>query len=130
VIAIAICQKITSDVLHATKQKAETSSRRTTVDLGRSRKKASAKVVLTKKLTNGKKGIEMNTTHTKEPTEQKEKLKGGQLLETIDLRDYFAAKAMQGNLASMVEGQEFNPSMGAEWAYKVADAMLKEREAS
>lgn len=46
----------------------------------------------------------------------------------ITLRDYFAAKAMQGNLASMVEGQEFDPSMGAEWAYKVADAMIKARE--
>ena len=46
----------------------------------------------------------------------------------MTLRDYFAAKAMQGNLASMVEGQEFDPSMGAEWAYKVADAMLKARE--
>jgi hypothetical protein len=47
----------------------------------------------------------------------------------MTLRDYFAAKAMQGNLASMVEGQEFDPSIGAEWAYKVADAMLKAREA-
>ena len=47
----------------------------------------------------------------------------------MTLRDYFAAKAMQGNLASMVEGQEFDPSMGAEWAYKVADAMLKARVA-
>jgi hypothetical protein len=46
----------------------------------------------------------------------------------MTLRDYFAAKAMQGNLASMVEGQEFDPSMGAEWAYKVADAMMKARE--
>ena len=46
----------------------------------------------------------------------------------MTLRDYFAANAMQGNLASMVEGQEFNPSMGAEWAYKVADAMLKARK--
>jgi hypothetical protein len=43
------------------------------------------------------------------------------------LRDEFAGLAMQGNIASMVEGQEFDPSMGAEWAYKVADAMLKER---
>jgi hypothetical protein len=49
--------------------------------------------------------------------------------EGMTLRDYFAAKAMQGNLASMVEGQEFDPSMGAEWAYKVADAMLKARDA-
>jgi hypothetical protein len=44
------------------------------------------------------------------------------------LRNDFAAKAMQGNLASMVEGQEFAPSMGAEWAYKVADDMLKAME--
>jgi hypothetical protein len=41
------------------------------------------------------------------------------------LRNDLAAKAMQGNLASMVEGQEFDPSMGAEWAHKVANAMLK-----
>jgi len=47
----------------------------------------------------------------------------------MTLRDYFAAKAMQGNIASMVEGQEFDPSMGAEWAYKVADAMLEARDA-
>jgi hypothetical protein len=47
----------------------------------------------------------------------------------MTLRDYFAAKAMQGNIASMVEGQEFDPSIGAEWAYKVADAMLKARDA-
>lgn len=46
----------------------------------------------------------------------------------MTLRDYFAAKAMQGNIASMVEGQEFDPSIGAEWAYKVADAMLKARD--
>lgn len=46
------------------------------------------------------------------------------------LRDYFAAKAMQGNLASMVEGQEFDPAMGAAWSYKVADAMLAARGAA
>lgn len=49
------------------------------------------------------------------------------LAEGMSLRDYFAAKAMQGNLASMVEGQEFDPGMGATWAYKVADAMLEAR---
>jgi hypothetical protein len=48
----------------------------------------------------------------------------------MTLRDYFAAKAMQGNLASMVEGQEFDPSMGAEWAYKVAEAMMEARNAA
>lgn len=46
----------------------------------------------------------------------------------MTLRDYFAAKAMQGNISSMVEGQEFDPAMGAEWSYKVADAMIKARE--
>lgn len=48
----------------------------------------------------------------------------------MSLRDYFAAKAMQGSLASMVEGQEFAPAMGAEWSYKVADAMLAARGAA
>lgn len=47
----------------------------------------------------------------------------------MTLRDYFAAKAMQGNLSSMTEGQEFDPAIGADWAYKVADAMMKAREA-
>jgi len=50
------------------------------------------------------------------------------MAEGLDLRDYFAARAMQGYLASRGEGQEFDPSMGAYWAYKVADAMLKARE--
>jgi hypothetical protein len=46
----------------------------------------------------------------------------------MDLRDYFAAKAMQGLLA--------NPDFGdgcpfeiTEWAYEQADAMMKMREA-
>lgn len=43
----------------------------------------------------------------------------------MTLRDYFAAKAMQGLLASSVSGkmQEF-----AERSYKVADAMLEARK--
>jgi hypothetical protein len=96
----------------------------TTGDLDRSKEKAFAKAVLTKKLTNGRKGIEMNTTHIKEPTEQKEKLRGGQLLETIDLRDYFAAKAMQGLMDAAMPMPEI-----ADAAYDMADAMLKAREA-
>jgi hypothetical protein len=47
----------------------------------------------------------------------------------MTLRDYFAAKAMQGSLASMVKGQAFEHGMGATWAYEVADAMLKARKA-
>lgn len=71
----------------------------------------------------------MNTTHTNELTEPNAKSMEGRLLETISLRDYFAAKAMQGTLASMGEGGEYEPSIGAKWAYKVADAMLCAREA-
>lgn len=43
--------------------------------------------------------------------------------EGMTLRDYFAAKAMQGLLAG-----EYNvPDVFAEWAYKYADALLAER---
>ena len=72
-----------------------------------------------------------NTTHTKEPTEQKEKPKGGQLLETIDLRDYFAAKAMQGIFAGVfpIVKEEDPLTTVARAAYAQADAMLKAREA-
>ena len=44
----------------------------------------------------------------------------------MTLRDYFAAKAMQGSLA---EGSEvYKPSDFAEWCYAMADAMLEARE--
>lgn len=44
----------------------------------------------------------------------------------MNLRDYFAAKAMQGMMhdVSQPVGEVI-----AEWAYQVADAMLKAREA-
>lgn len=44
----------------------------------------------------------------------------------LTLRDYFAAKAMQGAMAN----PEVKETAGArsEWAYEIADAMLKERE--
>ena len=45
----------------------------------------------------------------------------------MTLRDYFAAKAMQGCIASLQEGEDFT-DRGAEWAYKVSDAMLKARD--
>jgi hypothetical protein len=68
----------------------------------------------------------MNTTHTNGPIEQKEKQKAILLLDELDLRDYFAAKAMQGLMhdVSQPVGEVI-----AEWAYQVADAMLKAREA-
>ncbi len=43
----------------------------------------------------------------------------------MTLRDYFAAKAMQGLLADMVE--ETTAQKLAECSYSVADAMLQER---
>jgi hypothetical protein len=50
---------------------------------------------------------------------------GGGRIEGMTLRDYFAAKAMQGLLASEAEASmnEF-----AKKAYVMADAMLKARE--
>ena len=48
----------------------------------------------------------------------------------MTLRDYFAAKAMQADLdmADCIHEQEF--ALVAKRAYKIADAMLKAREAS
>lgn len=43
----------------------------------------------------------------------------------MTLRDYFAAKA----LANAYTQHDGNPDKVAEWAYAVADAMLKAREA-
>ena len=49
----------------------------------------------------------------------------------MSLRDYFAAKAMQGLLAAQVHGFNDRPAKGpfASMAYEMADAMLKAREA-
>ena len=46
----------------------------------------------------------------------------------ISIRDYFAAKAMQGMLANPVEGNDGMISKRlALWSYEIADAMLKVR---
>lgn len=47
--------------------------------------------------------------------------------EGMSMRDYFAAKAMQGELASGEASQKAENI--AEWAYSVADAMIKARSA-
>ena len=47
----------------------------------------------------------------------------------MTLRDYFAAKAMQGFMASPLLKVELGEYATALNAYKVADAMLKAREA-
>ena len=76
----------------------------------------------------------MNTTHYKEPTEQKEKQKDGLLLDAISLRDYFAAKAMQAVFTgAIMDGLTMNQDIECDKlamvAYTMADAMLKARQA-
>ena len=73
----------------------------------------------------------MNTTNTNGPIEKKEKQKAGQLLETIDLRDYFAAKAMQGLVErnKNLDLTRHEAHVTSTSAYQMADAMLKAREA-
>lgn len=51
----------------------------------------------------------------------------GEPFQGMTLRDYFAAKAMQGMLAENGGGAFTNDDV-AEWAYHLADAMLKARE--
>lgn len=48
----------------------------------------------------------------------------------MTLRDYFAAKAMQGLLAAQIHGFNDRPANGpfASMAYEMADAMLAARE--
>lgn len=47
----------------------------------------------------------------------------------MSLRDYFAAKAMQGLLAAQIHGFNDQPAKGpfASMAYEMADAMMKAR---
>lgn len=56
---------------------------------------------------------------------------GSAVAEGMTLRDYFAAKAMQGELAAQSEesGHYENMDALAVLAYRVADAMLKARTA-
>jgi len=47
----------------------------------------------------------------------------------MDLRDYFAAKAMQGMLSGLLaDGMDLGWSDVATNAYRMADAMMKARE--
>ena len=45
----------------------------------------------------------------------------------MTLRDYFAAKAMQGFMANKSNPMHYDPEKDASWAYMIADAMLKAR---
>ncbi len=51
-----------------------------------------------------------------------------QLFGGMTLRDYFAAKAMQGILATHPPASELGTFV--QYAYRIADAMLKAREAA
>ncbi len=44
------------------------------------------------------------------------------------MRDFFAAKAMQGAIPTRPNGYEMDTAIMARWAYAMADAMLAERE--
>ena len=47
---------------------------------------------------------------------------------SMTLRDYFAAKAMQGLLIGIESGKEHQAALIPKIAYDMADAMLKARE--
>jgi hypothetical protein len=51
------------------------------------------------------------------------------LQQGMTLRDYFAAKAMQGLVAGAQHDEQINLHGAAEWSYNMADAMLKARQA-
>lgn len=48
--------------------------------------------------------------------------------EGMTLRDYFAAKAMQGIITTIENANMLSEERCAKWCYEMADAMLKERE--
>ena len=50
--------------------------------------------------------------------------------EGMTLRDYFAAKAIEGATVSAASNVRFNHALIAEESYLLADAMLKAREAN
>jgi hypothetical protein len=46
----------------------------------------------------------------------------------MTLRDYFAAKALEGSLASLEPNESWDEKRAAKWCYEMADAMLSARE--
>lgn len=69
-----------------------------------------------------------NTTSSNENIEKNGKQKGIPFVEEANLRDYFAAKFMQGVCANPDKLYDDEPL--AKEAYAMADAMLRAREAS
>ena len=52
---------------------------------------------------------------------------GGSVAEGLTVRDYFAAKAVEGVCALMLKEIRYNHDLLAADAYALADAMMKER---
>jgi len=72
--------------------------------------------------------INTNTGGPAFPQSSVEQLASKFNVQGMTMRDYFAAKAMQGYLGSPEWLREVSPQGTAEAAYRVADAMLKARE--
>lgn len=53
---------------------------------------------------------------------------GGSPDDGLTMRDYFAAKAMQGLITTAEPSDEWEEPVMAKWSYKMADAMLKARK--
>ena len=70
-----------------------------------------------------------NTTSTSETTEQNARQKAIPSMAELDMRDYFAAKAMPSLLSTVTEFPDEHWRVGvAVDAYAMADAMLAARE--
>lgn len=67
------------------------------------------------------------TTNTNVSTGQNAKQKEIPSAEKIDMRDYFAAKAMHASL-SLDPANAASSGEHARWAYEMADAMLRVRQ--
>ena len=67
-----------------------------------------------------------NTTPTSAPTGQNATQRAAPLLAAIDLRDYFAGRAMQSYLLDK-DRDSFTFEQWAQASYEMADAMLKAR---
>jgi hypothetical protein len=66
------------------------------------------------------------------PLDLRDEIGSGTMYFGLSVRDYFAAKAMQGWLTTFPTDcavQDVRPSPIALFAYEMADAMIKEREA-
>lgn len=76
----------------------------------------------------GRRKIVTNTTQSNGHIERDEKQRAGRSpAGQVELRDFFAAHALAGILASQEEGGTYHKG-NAEMAYALADAMIKERE--